>query len=228
MSAQSARDYMRLDELELARLCARREPGALRHLITTNNQRLFRAAWSILKDRSEAEEAVQAAYMSALTAIDRFEGRSNLSTWLTRIVINEALGRQRAARRRHRQLEAEGIALLDDYRALVESGSEVAAPDATAARAQLRRLLEQAIAALPDQFRTVFVLREIEGLSIEETAQVLEIPSATVKTRLLRARRKLQAALASDVRSALCGAFPFAGADCAALTERMTEKLCLS
>ena len=100
-------------------------------------------------------------------------------------------------------------------------GSEPAAPDAVLAREQLRRLLEQAVAGLPGSFRTVFVLREIEGLSVEETAEALSITAATVKTRLHRARARLQQSLDPEIRRTLEGAFPFAGADCAAMTDRV-------
>jgi RNA polymerase sigma-70 factor, ECF subfamily len=93
------------------------------------------------------------------------------------------------------------------------------------AREQIRKLLEQAVADLPDTFRTVFVLREVEGLSGEETAAILEIPVATVKTRLLRGRRRLQESLAPELASVLCGTFPFAGSDCAALTARVLAAL---
>ena len=102
-------------------------------------------------------------------------------------------------------------------------GSESVAPDAAVAREQLRSLLEQAIAQLPAGFRSVFVLREVEGLNVEETAEALAIPPATVKSRLHRARTKLQQMLAPEIRGALEGAFPFAGADCAAMTERVLE-----
>jgi len=112
------------------------------------------------------------------------------------------------------------VMILDKYRA-----PDPDAPDAILAREQLRRLLESAVADLPDAFRTVFVLRQIEGLSVDDTAAALGLAVATVKTRLLRARRKLQAALAPDVRNALDGSFPFAGADCAALTERVLAAL---
>jgi RNA polymerase sigma-70 factor (ECF subfamily) len=225
MRAQVRPDFASLDDLQLARLCAGRDREAVRHVLTTNNQRLFRAAWSILKNRMEAEEAVQAAYVSAFSFIDRFEGRSSLSTWLTRIVINEALGRLRAARRRRSVLGAKGVPVLDAYREKLMAGSETAQPDAAVAGEQLRRLLERAIAGLPANFRTVFVLREIEGLSVNDTSEVLGIPPATVKTRLLRAKRHLQEALAPDVRDAFVGTFPFAGADCAALTERVMARL---
>src|SRR6476469_8065636 len=100
MAVRTAKDYRTLGDLDLARLCAARDGHAIRHVVTSNNQRLFRAAWSILKNHAEAEEAVQAAYLSAFANIASFEGRSALSTWLTRIVVNEALGRRRAEQRR--------------------------------------------------------------------------------------------------------------------------------
>ena len=225
MTAQLKVDYNSLGDAQLARLCADRDGDAVRHVLTANNQRLFRAAWSILKDRAEAEEAVQSAYVAAFSSIDRFEGRSSLSTWLTRIVINEALGRVRSERRRRSRLEAEGVPVLETYREKLMAGSETPQPDAAVGREQLRLLLERAIAGLPEAFRTVFVLREIEGLSVEDTSEALGIPAATVKTRLLRARRKLQEALAPEVHEALTGTFPFAGADCAALTERVMAAL---
>lgn len=213
------------DELALARRCAARDPAALRQLMGANNQRMFRAAWSVLKDRHEAEEAVQSAYVKAFYAIGDFAGRSALSTWLTRIVINEALGRLRSERRRRTALESDGVAVLDHYREALMRGSEPAAPDAALAREQLRRMLEQAIGSLPASFRTVFVLREIEGLSVDEAAEALGIPPATVKTRLHRARQRLQQALAPEVHSALTGAFPFAGADCERMTARVLAAL---
>ena len=220
-----ARDCRSLSDTELARLCAARDATAIRHVITSNNPRLFRTAWSILKHRAEAEEAVQAAYLSAFAKMGTFEGRSSLSTWLTRIVVNEALGRRRSEKRRRRNLEEEGIAVLDAYRETFMRGSETESPDAAIAREQIRKLLEQAVGQLPDSFRTVFVLREIEGLSSEETAEALGVPPATVKTRLFRARRRLQEMLAPEMGTALSGTFPFAGADCAALTERVMARL---
>ena len=225
MTAKAKIEVASLDDAELARLCALRDPDALRHVITANNQRLFRAAWSILKDRGEAEEAVQSAYMKAFAKIGEFEGRSALSTWFTRIAINEALGRLRSSRRRQAHLEARGVTLLDSYREALMRGSEAAAPDAVLAREQLRQMIERAVADLPQGFRSVFVLREVEGLSVEETAEALGVPPATVKTRLMRARKKLRDALAPDVHSALAGAFPFAGADCEAMTARVLAAL---
>ncbi len=220
-------DYGSLDDEALAALVAGRDPGAVRLVTQRNNQRLFRAAWSILGNRAEAEDAVQSAYLRGFARIASFEGRSTLSTWLTRIVINEALGRARAARRRRAHVDDGSVAFLDDYREkLMRGSSSGTAPDAEFARAQLRNLLEQAIGALPPDFRLVFVMREIEGLSVEETAQSLGLVAATVKTRHLRARRRLQQALAPDVKTALAGAFPFAGADCAAITEAVVRRFC--
>jgi RNA polymerase sigma-70 factor (ECF subfamily) len=227
MASRTAKavDVATLDDFELAHLCAKRDRAAVRYVVTHNNQRLFRAAWSILKNHAEAEEAVQAAYLSAFANIGSFEGRSALSTWLTRIVINEALGRARAEQRRRTRLEQEGVAVLDAYRETLARGSVADSPDAAVAREQIRRLLEKAVGELPEIFRTVFVLREVEGMSSEETADVLGIPLATVKTRLLRARRRLQQMLAPELGGVLSGTFPFAGADCAAMTERVLEKL---
>jgi len=222
---RAALDYRRMTDVELARLCTARDADAVRHVIGANNQRLFRTAWSILKDKGEAEEALQAAYVSAFGKMGSFEGRSSLSTWLTRIVVNEALGRRRAEQRRRRQLEGEGVAVLDSYRESLMRGSEAEAPDVALARDQIRKMLEQAVADLPDVFRTVFVLREIEGLSSEETGAILDIPVQTVKTRLFRARRRLKESLAPEVATALSGTFPFAGSDCAALTERVLSEL---
>jgi len=214
MNASQARQAT--DDLGLARQCASGDLDAIRTLTTANNQRLFRAAWSILKDRSEAEDAVQSAYLNAFASIDRFEARSSLSTWLTRIVINEALSRSRALMQRRSRLDSEGVTMMEDYRA-------IDAPDVALAREQLRGIMERAVADLPDAFRTVFVLRDVEGLSIDETSDALDIPAATVKSRLFRARRKLQLSLAPEVRSALTGTFPFAGLDCERLTARLVE-----
>jgi RNA polymerase sigma-70 factor (ECF subfamily) len=225
LRASAASNFVATTDLELARLCAARDSGAIRHVTTANNQRLFRTAWSILKNRAEAEEAVQAAYLAAFANIGSFEGRSSLSTWLTRILVNEAIGRKRAEERRRRHLEKEGVTVLDHYRDTLMRGSEPDDPDAAFAREQIRKLLEQAVAALPDTFRTVFVLREIEGLSSEDTAAILDVPVATVKTRLFRGRQRLQRMLAPELGSALNGTFPFAGHDCIAMTARVLAAL---
>jgi RNA polymerase sigma-70 factor (ECF subfamily) len=227
MPALPKPDHASLDDQALVRLIAARDPAAVRLVTQRNNQRLFRAAWSILKNRAEAEDAVQSAYLRAFAAIDTFEGRASLTTWLTRIAINEALGRARAAKRRRAHLEGDRVAFLDDYREKLMQGSmSDGSPEKAHARAELRHLIEAAVARLPDPFRLVFVLREIEELSVDEVAETLGLPPNTVKTRHLRARRKLQQDLAPDVKDALTGSFPFAGADCEAMTERVVAAFC--
>jgi RNA polymerase sigma-70 factor (ECF subfamily) len=227
MTAAPRPDYEALDDAVLAGLVAIRDSAAVRLVTTRNNQRLFRAAFAILGNRAEAEDAVQSAYLRAFAAIGSFEGRSSLSTWLTRIAINEALGRVRAAKRRRAHLDEASVTVLDDYREKLMQGSmSGTSPDKAQARAQLRQMMEEAIAALPEPFRLVFVLREIEGLGVDEVAETLGLLAATVKTRHLRARRRLQQALAPEVKDALNGTFPFAGADCEALTERVVKAFC--
>jgi RNA polymerase sigma-70 factor (ECF subfamily) len=221
--ANLALDYAGMADADLAGCCAAGDVEAVRYLVAANNQRLFRAAWSVLRNRHEAEDALQSAYAKALTAIGTFEGRSSLATWLTRIAINEALTRRREQDRRRKHIDAQGVQMLETYREQLARGSHAPNPEVEAAREQLRAIIERAIGELPDIFRTVFVLHEIEDMSVEETAQALEIPVGTVKTRLMRARLKLQHALAPDVKTALSGTFPFAGADCARLTERVVS-----
>jgi RNA polymerase sigma-70 factor, ECF subfamily len=227
MKTTAKLDYEGLSDGELARLVAARDAAAVRLVMQRNNQRLFRAAWSILPNRAEAEDAVQSAYLRAFAAIGGFEGRSSLSTWLTRIVMNEAFGRQRAAKRRRASLDESSVVDLDAYREKLMRGStNEILPDGALARQQIRQMLEAAIGRLPPNFRLAFVLREIEGLSVEEAAEALDVPPATIKTRHLRARRRLQEELAPELKSALTGTFPFAGADCEALTERVVEAFC--
>ena len=228
MVAQVRLDYKTFSDLDLAARIAARDAEAVRLVTQRNNRRLFRAAWSILKDRDEAEDAVQSAYLRGFGAIAGFAGKSSLTTWLTRIVINEALSRRRDEERRRRQLEQKGVAVLDDYREALMQGSAAEGPDVAVAREQIRKVLEQAVGELPESFRSVFILREIEGLSSEETADILDVPVATVKTRLHRSRRRLQEMLAPEVKAMLSGAFPFAGSDCAAMADRVLLELGLS
>jgi RNA polymerase sigma-70 factor (ECF subfamily) len=218
-------DLEDLADLDLAARLARGDPAAVRLVTTRNNQRLYRACWSILHDRAEAEEAVQEAYMKALRGMAGFTGASSLSTWLTRIAINEALGRRRAAQARARRLERESVAVLQHFRETLMAGSSQRSPEAALIRAEVARLLEAAIGRLPDAFRPVFVLREIEGMSVAETAEALGLEPATVKTRLLRARRRLQKELDPELAAALAGTAAFAGADCARMTERVLAAL---
>ena len=221
MLKQTKSGRVALSDSELASRIAAGDVAAVRLVTGRNNQRLYRTAWSILKDRSEAEEAVQDGYMKAFNAIKTFAGSSSLSTWLTRIVVNEALSRRSRAQRRSRLLNQESILVLEEYREKLMAGSVTQSPEKVLMRRQIAKLLEKAIARLPDTFRPVFVLREIEGLSVEDTAEALQIPVETVKTRLFRARRRLQKELDPELCNALSETFPFAGADCEAMTERV-------
>lgn len=222
--ATVALSYESLTDLELAGRIAQRDPLAVRLVLRRNNQRLYRTAWAVLKDRADAEDVVQESYLKAFASIGGFTGASSLATWLTRIVLNEALGKRRLSQRRARLLQQQSVALMEDYRERLSGMSAEPSPEQQAAGGQVARLLERAIADLPETFRIVFILRDVDGLSVEETADVLKIPPQTVKTRLLRARRRLQSMLVPALQDALQGAFPFAGEACDALTERVLAR----
>jgi RNA polymerase sigma-70 factor (ECF subfamily) len=214
----AACDYEGLSELDLATRARARDAQAIRLITTRNNQRLYRAAWSVLRNRADAEEAVQDAYVKAFTS-GRFEGRSSLATWLTRIVVNEALTRKRANEARKRSLTDADITQIDDYREKLMSVS-FRSPEFQMLRAELAKAIEAAIARLPEDFRTVLVLRDIEDMSVEETAEALDILAATVKTRHLRARRRLRQEIDPDFRAVLAETLRFDGASCEAMTAR--------
>jgi RNA polymerase sigma-70 factor (ECF subfamily) len=225
MAASALEDYGRLGDAELAARIARNDARAVRQVTTINNQRLFRVAWAILRSKPEAEDAVQEAYMRGFAAIASFAGQSSLSTWLTRIVINEALGRKRKATRRAAFLAENAVATLDTYREKLMGSPDRTTPESALLRQELAKVLESAVARLPDAFRVVFVLREIEGLSVEETAQTLDLSPQTVKTRFHRARLRLQRMLDPELKGALGETASFAGADCARLTAKVLQRL---
>lgn len=209
----------------LARL-RRRDPRAAREVIKANNQRLFRVAWSVLKDRPEAEEVVQESYLKGFSSIARFNGDSSLSTWLTRIVLNEAISRRRAARRRLEVVARAGVAFIEEYReAFMRGSAEPLTADQGLSRRQVAGALQRAIGRLPEKFRLVFVMREIEELSVEETAHLLGIPPQTVKSRLHRAKGRLRSWLDPEIQGALAEVALFAGADCEALTCEVLARL---
>lgn len=204
-----------MPDAEIARRVASGDQDSFRLLMRRHNQALYRTARSILKDDAEAEDAVQEAYLRAYRAMGGFRDEAKLSTWLVRIVINEAL-----ARLRKRSRGAEVIRLDNDAQPDTEAAEQNVnqampeQPEAGAVRAETRRLLEHRIDALPEAFRTVFVLRALEEMSVEETAVALELPQATVRTRFFRARGLLREALAREIDGAFDEAFSFAGARC--------------
>jgi len=188
--------------------------SALEKLMRANNRRLFRTARAILREDSEAEEAVQDAYLKAYHALGTFRGASKLSTWLVRITANEALMRRRRnARAEPRELDPETPA------------AESAGPESGAQRSELRRLLEARIDALPEAYRAVFMLRGVEGLSVGETAAALAIPQATVRSRFFRARALLRASMADDMDISVADAFAFAGARCDRIVAWMLARI---
>jgi len=207
-----------LDDVELARRVGCRDERAFELLMRRHNRMLYRIARAILRDDSEAEDAVQDAYLAAFRNIARFRGGSRLSTWLARIVINESYG---LLRKRKRAGVVLPFSSQSDPWSAGERDAEEGAmteateqPDAAASRGEVRRLLERNIDALPDQFRTAFILREVEEMSVDEAAACLGVPAATVRSRTFRARALLREAMAREVDVATVHAFGFAGERC--------------
>ncbi|NMG46279.1 RNA polymerase sigma factor, partial [Aromatoleum toluvorans] len=191
---------------------------AFERLMRQNNRRLFRVARSILRDDAEAEDAVQDGYIEAHRALGGFRGESQLSTWLTRIVVNQAL-----ARRRARRPEASDTGLDT----LVDEGTDdvIQTPETEAMRAELRRIIEASIDRLPEGHRTVFMLRAVEGLSVDETAAVLGISAGNTKVRFLRARAQLREALGQHLGTLLEDVFTFDGDRCDRIVARVCTRL---
>ena len=178
------------------------------------NTRLFRIARSILKDDAAAEDALQDAYVRAYGHMDTYRGEAELSTWLTRIVINEAL---MALRKRKRERTVVPFAPTNDageVKVMDVEDRRAESPSDIILRGEVRRIIERRIDELPVAFRTVFVMREVEDMNVQETAECLGIPAATVRTRLFRARTLLREALERDMDSAQASVFGFAGARC--------------
>lgn len=199
----------------LAARIAAHDEAAFALLMRRHNQQLFRTARSILRDDSEAEDVLQEAYLQAWRAIGQFRADARLSTWLTRIVVNAAIGRARQQSRRGEvmQLHAEARSILDTDEVNMNPAS-AETPERGAMRTELRALMEQSIDALPAVFRTVFVLRAVEEMSSDEVAACLDIPEATVRTRFFRARAMLRTALSQEIDFALEKTYAFDGARC--------------
>jgi RNA polymerase sigma-70 factor (ECF subfamily) len=197
-----ADDAIATDEVVVARVLA----GALASfevLMRRYNQRVFRAARAVLRDDAEAEDVVQDAWVRAYAHLDQFGGRASFATWVTRIAVHEAIARRR---RRMRQVP------IDDHApALVATTPQ---PDAAADGREVAAAIERAIDALPTPYRATFVLRDVQGLDTAETAACLDVPEATVKTRLHRARSLLRTQLGATLDVAADGVFAFAGHRC--------------
>ena len=199
---RTAASYDLASEADIVALAVAREPGAFQAIMRRNNRRLYRVARAVLADDAEAEDVVQEVYLKAFQSLPTFRAESTLATWLTRIAINEALGRKR---RRRSTIDLDNLDAIGDHgeaRVLIPPNIGFGAnPENDTSRAQVCRLLDRAIDDLPEAFRTVFVMREIEQMSVEDTASQLNIVPETVKTRLHRARRLLRGALKETLSS---------------------------
>jgi RNA polymerase sigma-70 factor, ECF subfamily len=211
-------------EIELASAIAAGDHDAFRTLMRRHNRLLYRTARSIVKDDSDAEDAVQNAYLLAYRKIGNFRGEAKLSTWLVRIVVNEALECLRKRSRSAHVISLDGSELDDAIESAAEPmNRKPERPEETLIRADTRRLIESKIDELPSAYRAVFMLRAVEEFSVEETAVALGVPEATVRTRSFRARALLRKALSQDADMALDTAFPFAGSRCAGIVARVMD-----
>ena len=177
-------------------------------LMRRHNQRIYRVARAVLKDEGDAEDVMQLAYIKAFTHLDQFEDRSQFSTWLTRITVHEALAR----RRKWKPDVVEPSGSEGDH--MDRLTSEGPDPERQAYGQELGRLLEAAVDSLPETYRTVFMLRDVEGLSTAETADGLQLGEEAVKTRLHRARALLRRAMAERLGSSARFAFQFQAPRC--------------
>jgi RNA polymerase sigma-70 factor, ECF subfamily len=213
-------------DTELAQAIAAREPRSFEALMRRFNRLLYRTARSIVKDDCDAEDVVQNAYLLAYRDIGKYRGEARLSTWLVRIVINEAFA---CLRKRTRSPQTVSLSYDVCDEAIEPAAGAVnrhpEQPEDAAIRSDLRRLLEAKIDELPLPRRTVFILRALEELTVAETALALDIPEATVRTRFFRARMQLCAALPSDTGGASRDAFAFAGERCDRIVSRVLASI---
>ena len=211
-------------DLELVLRVADGDNVAFEVIMRRHNQLLFRTARAILKSDADAEDVLQLAYLKAWHALGEFRGDARLSTWLVRIVVNEALGH---LRKRSAQIIPLEVAMAskepDAHRWFQDDADR--RPDRSTMRSELRQLMEQRIDLLPDDYRRVFVLRGVEEMSVEEVAQVLAIPEVTVRTRFFRARNLLREGLSQDMDMALADAFNFNGERCNRMVTAVLSRL---
>ena len=221
-------DLTTLEDAELAQLACQRDGGAFRTIMQRHNQRLCRVARSVMRNDSEAEDVVQEAYVRAFASLATFRGESSLATWLSRITLNEALGRLRGRRPSADLTEIEARPPVQGQIIPFPNSSPQLDPERTMAQREIQLIVERAIDELPEAFRTVLVARVIEEMSVEETADLLGIQPETVRTRLHRVRGLLKEGLEKSVGSILTDAFPFQGRRCERMTNTVLRRLALS
>lgn len=214
-------DMTRLADAEIAARAVAGDSGAFAALMRRYNRKLYRAARGVTGDDAEAEDVVQEAWTRAYAHLSSYRNESSLATWLVRIALNEALGRKRRAKPTVELDEA----MENQTSSVISFPSCTPDPESILSRMQVRLRLERAIDTLPPDFRAVFVLRVIEDMSGTEVAQQLAIPEATAKTRLHRARTMLRKELEKDFGSVLSDVFPFDGARCNRMTERVLQRI---
>ena len=215
-----------LPDWDLAERMRGGDQRAFELVMRRHNRLLYRTARAILRDDAEAEDCVQEAYLQGFRSIAAFRGESKLSTWLTRIVVNHALGTMRKRKKQDSDISLDNVLDLDGHvRGASASVGEPEQPEASALREEMRRILERNIDQLPSAFRTVFMLRALEEMSAQETAECLGIPEATVRTRFFRARSLLRGSLEKDMDVALEGAFAFDGARCDRIVQAVLDRL---
>jgi RNA polymerase sigma-70 factor, ECF subfamily len=200
---------------------------AFAQIMRRYNRLLFRTARSILKNDDDTQDVLQEAYMRSWRALASFRADARLSTWLVRIVVNEALGRLRSqgAQSAHVLPLHTAVATDDETPEMHMPANPDEQPEPSAMRAQLRQQIEARIDSLPDAFRTVFMLRGVEEMSVEEVAAALDIPEATVRSRFFRARGILREGLSRDVDMTLGDAFSFAGKRCDLMVENVLMRI---
>ena len=210
-------------DAELVRRALARDEAAVRAIIQANNRKLYRLARGILRNDGEAEDVVQEAYVRAFTHLESFRGDSSLSTWLSRIAMNEALGR---LRRRRPAVELDALPQGALEAEIIQFPLSAAAdPEKSMAQREIQAVVEHAIDELPEAFRLVFITRVIEGMNVEETAEILGLKSETVKSRLHRARTMLRDIVEKKIGPVVMEAFPFAGKRCERLTDAVLKRL---
>lgn len=228
MALTQVETYDGSTESELIQRAVQKDEAAVRAIIQANNRRLYRVARSIVGDDGEAEDVLQESYLRAFSRLANFRGDSSLATWLTRIVLNEALQRLRRRTTPTVADVTQSRGPIAQVLPFPHSGTNPADPERITAQRELCVLLERAVDTLPVDFRSVLVARVIEDMSIEETAEFLGLRPETVKTRLHRARRMLKAALADHIGPLFSDIFPFAGKRCERVMERVVAKLNLT
>lgn len=211
-------------DTELVQRAIARDEVAIRSIMQANNRRLYRLARGILRNDSEAEDVVQETYVRALTHLQDFRGDSSLATWLSRIAMNEALGRLRR-QRPGVELSSLPPGTLEAQIIQFPNSATSEDPEKTMAQREIQRVVEHAIDELPDNFRIVFITRVIEGMNVEETAEILGLKPETVKTRLHRARSMLRENVEKKIGPVVMEAFPFAGKRCERLTDAVLKRL---